>query len=401
MVKLPQSSLGYCVDGDLTRVVPVRNKKDCDDKIISLKIIKKTVPPSTAMNESFQNSLKPEDVEEIKVAVKKGELSNALLVVEEMMSRQKCYSRGRTELELLVLCLFALNIEKRTPVYFAALTGRTKIVKFLLCLLIMHRRHSWMNESLDPFLMLSLQEWLNKLGYIDSFKSMDLDACILNSLNQSTRNAISVEKFTLRKIVSFAISTTSACCDRARVVDIVMKQTAKRKHMPCSPARPLLNTDDIRFDAKYHHNRRARFYDEDRNDRVNGDRETAGLEFTTQETNASSRSPSNTKPRSDAQQSQREHEDLARALSLSLHPHEQRMSQDEMIKLALEQSLVDCPGILTPSWAGHDNITAEGDVDSSVVELSQEGDNLRLNNKTDALIDSEYIVLQNGPERYQ
>ena len=121
MVKIPQSYLGYCVDGVVVRVPAHQRSRTSSVKQLSLsKGLDKTSKKS-AKSTSLRASRVRErhNAENLKVEVKRGNLLSVLAVVEGMMNQKY---QARNSFRRFVDCLFARNIEQRPAIYFAALT---------------------------------------------------------------------------------------------------------------------------------------------------------------------------------------------------------------------------------------------------------------------------------------
>ena len=337
MVKIPQSYLGYCVDGVVVRVPAHQRSRTSSGKQLSLsKGLDKTSKKSAKSTDLRASRVRERhNAEDLKVEVKRGNLLSVLAVVEGMMDQKY---KARNSFRRFVDCLFTRNIEQRPAIYFAALTGRTDIVRLFLCLLIMDRCNVSNKRNLDGNKSLTLQQWLDKLGYIDGFRPEDMEVCILNALNEETRHVMRSKKFNLRELWGYGNSiclmngslyVKTLVCRYTHYLEINYHYLFRKTRAKPSSTKPgfRVGKGSDRMDES------TDYLDEDQD---YSEYDDPNWEDSVQ----LPKTDGNESPCKKALYSNPEDEDVAMALALSLSVvPDQQISEDDMIELATEQSL--------------------------------------------------------------
>jgi len=115
----------------------------------------------------------------------------------------------------LVHLLFTNDVEERASIYYAALTGRTHLVRWYLSLYLCARfaskgaREAVQYEKTKGRTMMSFREWLDVYDFAPGvdFQQGDFDVCILNALNGGVRDVFERDKYSFEDILGFVAPT--------------------------------------------------------------------------------------------------------------------------------------------------------------------------------------------------
>ena len=254
MTKHPQTELGYWVDGVMVKPPPAYDvARRClraqqeqrrpvfqnqqrhnmpfpvmfPRKLTKVERRKLSVRRKSRLNNNNNNAnrtnhisvtrllrLSPTIMDDLKNASKVGDLSATLEVVwyKLMVSKQRCSASSTSSDSLrswsyycLVRYLFAPDMERRTAVYYASLTGHPLLVKLFLSMLVMLQCGTLLSHNSRKVHQLlnfcgTFEQWLNLVGYLDGFSRIDLEVCGLNALTEALRHLVRDTQYTLTDI---------------------------------------------------------------------------------------------------------------------------------------------------------------------------------------------------------
>lgn len=210
MVKLPQSTLGYMVDGE--QWFPARRLDSTSTGKQQLLSGKKNAnrrtkkAPRNGSNNSIRALCKKlrsaAEIEDLKNASKQG-----LDIVASSLTRGIATKHFRIQTHhgnfffCMVRCLVIPDIENRSALYHAAHSGCEKLVKTYLALLVLPRTIRQPDRVARLSRMyggsMTIRQWFDRLGYIDFFGPKEFDVCVLNALNDKTKALFKHESYTL------------------------------------------------------------------------------------------------------------------------------------------------------------------------------------------------------------
>lgn len=207
MVKLPQGTIGYAVDGAIvfkpTRPAPetVRHKHGVTKPQVAKppKLSKKCRIAARRSKALLHERVRLQSqMEHLKNACKQGDLERALVTAYSMVVGDFGTGEMRGTVSAMTRILFTPDIEGRSAIYYAAHTGHEELVQIFLAILVLEctwRRQSSFDMQLNsaPKTILA---WLDDVGFSRLFVSRaDLELCILNALNESTKQVFRQKKY--------------------------------------------------------------------------------------------------------------------------------------------------------------------------------------------------------------
>ncbi len=210
MVKHPQSTLGYAVNGVVvlqpTPRILSRSENERTsprDARIAARRTRQDKQRWQQRKHQFHVLLRNQPrMEDLKNACKRGDLREALSTAHSL-ARGIPFVVSKTDQVLtMIRILFTPDMEGRSAIYYAAHTGQDQMVQVFLALLVMERswRRGWAirNYESAPKTMLG---WLEYVGFPRHFFSRsDLDLCVLNALSDTTRKVFRGTKFSWERI---------------------------------------------------------------------------------------------------------------------------------------------------------------------------------------------------------
>ncbi|KAI2488774.1 hypothetical protein MHU86_25828 [Fragilaria crotonensis] len=218
MVKHPQSRLGYAEDGHVVRL-PVR-RPIIDDKNKNSKFLKSHVTnkeqqrkkknqrnhnPESGGIRGLRNKLlaSADDLEDLRNYSKQGRIEDACTLVVKIAC--SCFGRCITDrtFQLMVRCLVAPSIEKRSALYYAAHAGHASIARTYLALVVLSLATRSQDNDIER--SQTFASWMCEFGCIEFFGHREYDACILNALNESTKAVFKFETYSMKEIQNIVL----------------------------------------------------------------------------------------------------------------------------------------------------------------------------------------------------
>lgn len=237
-MKIPQSTLGYAVNGQLVFMPPQRRQSSPGThQRNALKNQKKRrgdrkdpVKSSGSMHRYYQLRFHP-GMEALKNASRVGDLqgaynailngiwnndppSNALWSTNSridysyrLISQLKSggvYPYSMAEFISIVHILTAPHVENRSAIYYAAHCGQSDLVRNYLGLLVLCRLAGRNRIKKNTrTLALTFEGWFEYLGYPSGFFNTEaLRLCVLNSLNEETKRVFQSNTYTVATILA-------------------------------------------------------------------------------------------------------------------------------------------------------------------------------------------------------
>jgi len=287
MVKQPQGTLGYFVNGILVHM-PKRCQSlpssTSDEKVVYRQKRVATKRELEYRQKFFrENQIKssrcePETFRTLKNQTKCGDLKGVLCTLSKQCNQYKWRNHGKYNFSDLVEPLFMPDYdERRSAIYYACLTGKIILVRTYLSLRVVAR----LSDNYGRFMYAeancfangkvrrkTFREWLDLLGYSAPgmlFHASDFDLCVLNSLSEEIKELMTQKKYSIIDMFEM-ISSKGNLWMKDQIKEVekkvrhgfeVMRVKMKKK----STKRPLLNTNDDLYDCDYDYERDA-FYDE-------------------------------------------------------------------------------------------------------------------------------------------
>lgn len=287
MVKTPQGTLGYFVNGVLVH----RPKHQPSRTAISEKVVYKHKRLFTKQELEFREKLVRENnvkarryAAEIFVILKNHSKSGVLIDVMHTLSKEHSKQRGgprayNTFSDLVELLFMPDYEERRSCIYYACLTGRTTLVKIYLSLRVVAR----LSDTYGRFMMSEMnfiargkqrkntfRGWLKLMDFSAPgmlFHAKDFDLCVLNSLSDEIREMMTQKKYSIIDVFKMISSTPgwTVCGDNdwkneIRVLEEIVRRDLdservriKMKNNGTKKAtkKPMLNTEDEWYDYDY------------------------------------------------------------------------------------------------------------------------------------------------------
>jgi hypothetical protein len=143
------------------------------------------------------------ELEDLKNASKQGDAQRAFNLAETITRRYFRNSRPNQMLLFMVRSLVVPDIEIRSAVYYAAHAGHAGLVKAYMAALVLvryERNPRKVAAVAGRETVMSIQDWLNHLGYISFFGPKELDICVLNGSNDEVKAVFQHETYSLQGI---------------------------------------------------------------------------------------------------------------------------------------------------------------------------------------------------------
>jgi hypothetical protein len=271
MVKTPQSTLGYAVNGQLVFMPPQRNalknqkneKKRRGDRNDPVKSNGSTI------HRYYQLRFHPGMVA-LKNASRVGDLQAAYDAIinkiwngrsrtnssqveysYRLISQLKsggAYPYSVKEFSCLVRILTAPHVENRSAIDYAAHCGQTYMVRNYIGLLVLSCCVASRNQIKKNIgtLTLTFEGWFEYLGYPSGFFNKEaLRLCVLNSLNEETKRVFQSNTYTLETILASTRNLIGKAWpfDAESLVNGMV--VAKTKTMTKRTRRPVLRFHDL------------------------------------------------------------------------------------------------------------------------------------------------------------
>jgi len=197
---------------------------------------------------------------ELKNASKSGKVA---LVLKQLSNMQQHIVRFRPDeqdqtifYQLMVECIFVPDVEERTALYYASLTGHDHIVELFLSLYIMSAIK--VTES-NIGTTRTFREWFfslkgtNNMIFSKMFTKKDYDLCVLNSLNDQVRHVLTKKKVTILDAMNIAFVPVDSVHARIQVVKKELDTITRylRVKNSKSKKKPILVNDIFNGNDKY------------------------------------------------------------------------------------------------------------------------------------------------------
>jgi len=141
--------------------------------------------------------------ESIKIASKTGKSGHALCeLIYTAQKLKKCTTISLPYFNIICRLIFIPDIEERSALYYAALTGHTQLVELYLSLYLLCSVIITKSTTQNEFGGLTFSQWFDKLGTRNmclgkKFSKADYDVCVLNALSEDVRHVMTKKKITI------------------------------------------------------------------------------------------------------------------------------------------------------------------------------------------------------------